>query len=182
MATATAPTATSGMPLRARLRAMLADAGGLAGPQAADMEIGVYNWTLARSEESRLLKSWANPRFCALYLSKARSVLANLDPGAYVGNQRLAQRVRDAEFKPHAVAVMPVERVFPERWQAVVEMKIRRDEYLTTARPAAMTDQFKCNRCHKRECSYMELQTRSCDEPMSLFIQCLACGNRWRMG
>jgi DNA-directed RNA polymerase subunit M/transcription elongation factor TFIIS len=27
---------------------------------------------------------------------------------------------------------------------------------------------------------YYELQTRSCDEPMTCFITCLDCGNRWK--
>ena len=44
----------------------------------------------------------------------------------------------------------------------------------------AMTDQFKCGRCKSRKCIYYELQTRSADEGMTIFITCLNCGNRWR--
>ena len=45
----------------------------------------------------------------------------------------------------------------------------------------AETDQFKCSRCHKRKCKYYQMQTRSADEPMTTFVSCLNCGNRWRV-
>lgn len=167
---------------RARCRAYLAAQTNLKPLEAMDLEIGAFNWTLVKADELKIPRSWTSPRFCQLYLSKVRSVLSNVDASAYVGNTRLVERIQEGEFKPHDIASMQPDHVFPERWRNVVEMKVRRDEYICNARPAAMTDQFRCSRCKKRECSYMELQTRSCDEPASLFIQCLACGNKWRMG
>lgn len=149
---------------------------------ARDMEMGIYNWTLAHADKWQLARSWRNPRFRALYESKARSVLCNVDPAAYVGNVRLAARLSEHEFAPHEVARMRPENVFPERWQQALDIQLQRDKYINTARPAAMTDQFRCGRCKKRECAYQELQTRSCDEPASLFISCLNCGHRWRLG
>ena len=44
----------------------------------------------------------------------------------------------------------------------------------------ASTDLFECRRCGKRECTYREVQTRSADEPMTIFVLCLGCGNRWK--
>ncbi|GAX84534.1 hypothetical protein CEUSTIGMA_g11955.t1 [Chlamydomonas eustigma] len=111
---------------------------------------------------------------------KARSVASNLVADTYVGNVRLQDRVRDREFCPRDLARMTADHVHPERWRQVVEAKVRRDEYLSNAKPAATTDQFRCSRCKHRECSYMELQTRSCDEPASLFICCLRCMFRVR--
>ncbi len=169
-------------PHRAQLRALLRERTGLSDLQVADMEIGIFNWALTRADELRVTRSWTNPRFVMLYDGKARNVLANVDGDAYVQNKRLLSRLMEGEFKPHDIPTMHPENVFPERWRDVVEMKVRRDEYITTAKIAAMTDAFKCGRCKRRECSYTEIQTRSCDEPATLFIQCLACGNRWRIG
>ena len=42
------------------------------------------------------------------------------------------------------------------------------------------TDQYQCGRCHKRLCTYYQLQTRSADEPMTTFVTCLNCGKRWK--
>jgi len=171
-------------PARAAFVAFLLSScrGALCELQARDAEVGVFNWALERADERRVARNWQNPRFRSLYESKARSVAANLCPNSYVANERVLKRLEDAEFFPHDIAGMHADHVFPERWREVVEAKVRRDEYMSTAKPAAMTDQFRCGRCKKRECSYMELQMRSCDEPASLFIQCLACGHRWRMG
>ena len=40
------------------------------------------------------------------------------------------------------------------------------------------TDLLKCGRCRKTNCSYFQLQTRSADEPMTVFANCNECGNR----
>lgn len=48
------------------------------------------------------------------------------------------------------------------------------------AKVAAETDMFRCSRCKERKCTYSQLQTRSCDEPMTTFVHCTVCGNRWR--
>jgi DNA-directed RNA polymerase subunit M/transcription elongation factor TFIIS len=156
--------------------------GSLTDIQIRDIEIGIFNWSLDKADERRIPRNWNNPRFYDLYMSKARSIAANLITDSYVGNDRLTQRIKDDEFIPHDVVTMSADRVCPERWQTVVEAKIRHDEYISTAKPTAMTDQFLCGRCKKRECSFMELQTRSCDEPASIFVCCLSCGHRWRMG
>ncbi|UKK00403.2 transcription elongation factor [Theileria orientalis] len=40
--------------------------------------------------------------------------------------------------------------------------------------------QFKCGKCNSRQTTYYQLQTRSSDEPMTTFVMCLNCKNRWR--
>jgi transcription elongation factor S-II len=42
------------------------------------------------------------------------------------------------------------------------------------------TDMFRCGKCGQRKCCYYQLQTRSADEPMTTFITCVPCGNRWK--
>jgi DNA-directed RNA polymerase subunit M/transcription elongation factor TFIIS len=37
-----------------------------------------------------------------------------------------------------------------------------------------------CGKCKKRQVDYYEKQTRGADEPMTIFANCLHCGNRWR--
>lgn len=44
----------------------------------------------------------------------------------------------------------------------------------------SMTDEYKCGKCKQRKCKYSQAQTRSADEPMTTFVTCLVCGNRWR--
>jgi transcription elongation factor S-II len=44
----------------------------------------------------------------------------------------------------------------------------------------ATTDQFQCGKCRQRKCTYFQMQTRSADEPMTTFVTCVNCGNRWK--
>lgn len=44
----------------------------------------------------------------------------------------------------------------------------------------ATTDQFQCGKCKQRKCQYYQMQTRSADEPMTTFVTCVNCGNRWK--
>ena len=40
---------------------------------------------------------------------------------------------------------------------------------------------FRCGKCKSLKTTYTELQTRSADEPTSIFATCLSCGNKWKM-
>jgi len=42
------------------------------------------------------------------------------------------------------------------------------------------TDMFTCGKCKQKKCTYTQLQTRSSDEPMTTFVFCMNCGNRWK--
>jgi transcription elongation factor S-II len=40
--------------------------------------------------------------------------------------------------------------------------------------------QFKCGKCKSKKTDYYQMQTRSADEPMTTYVTCKACGNRWK--
>uniref|UniRef100_A0A8C6SSL9 Transcription elongation factor A (SII), 3 n=1 Tax=Neogobius melanostomus TaxID=47308 RepID=A0A8C6SSL9_9GOBI len=42
------------------------------------------------------------------------------------------------------------------------------------------TDMLQCSKCRKKNCTYNQVQTRSADEPMTTFVLCNECGNRWK--
>jgi transcription elongation factor S-II len=39
---------------------------------------------------------------------------------------------------------------------------------------------FTCGRCKSVKTTSTQKQTRSADEPMTVFVLCLNCGNRWK--
>ena len=41
---------------------------------------------------------------------------------------------------------------------------------------------YTCFKCHGKRVTTQEIQMRSADEPMTLFITCFDCGNVWKMG
>lgn len=147
-----------------------------------DLEKGIYNWAIEYANEKSVVKNWSNPIFRQLYFDKARGVVTNLMPDSYVENPRLLHRMtEEKEFLPHDIAFMSPDNMYPEKWLDIMDIKLKRDQNLGEIQRTAMTDAFKCSRCKKRECVYYERQTRSADEPMTLFITCLNCNNSWKM-
>jgi transcription elongation factor S-II len=149
---------------------------------ARDMEIGIYNWSIGFADKYKIPRTWKDRRFLEIYKNKARSVIANIDPSSYIQNNSLLNRLQKNEFKPHDVAFMRPEEMFPDKWNHLLDARLRKEEHIINSRQVAKTDMFRCGKCKKNECSYYELQVRSADEPTTIFITCLNCGNKWRMG
>lgn len=145
-----------------------------------DFERGIFNHTLVEAERRGVRRVWDNPEFSALYKIEAQRCISNLDPSSYVANPRLLTRLRDGEFKPHDIPAMTYAELYPEKWADAIEMALKREAKMLTVDKSMATDMFKCSRCHKRECTYYEMQTRSADEPMTQFVRCLNCGKQWR--
>ena len=57
---------------------------------------------------------------------------------------------------------------------------MKRDSHRFDKKVQASTDMFKCRKCKSKNCTFYELQTRSADEPATIFVTCLDCGKNWR--
>jgi transcription elongation factor S-II len=68
----------------------------------------------------------------------------------------------------------------PEKWEELIKAKSIRDKNKFEEKLEAMTDRFTCRKCRSKRCSYYLIQTRSADEPMTVFITCLDCGTRMK--
>ncbi len=150
-------------------------------PISKKIEVGIYNFTINQADNYGIAKLWSNNKFKKLYVNKTMSVYVNLQSNSYIKNNRLLQRLKEKEFKPEDLAFMDAQTTFPENWKKLIDEKYKRDKILYEVRKEAATDIYKCGRCHKRECTYYELQTRSADEPTTIFVTCLNCGKRWKM-
>ena len=58
--------------------------------------------------------------------------------------------------------------------------QLKQDVFKVEAKVVASTDAFKCRKCGSRETTYSQAQLRSADEPMTTFVACISCGNRWK--
>lgn len=145
-----------------------------------NIEKGIYNQCLKMCDEKNITKRWSNPYFKKLYISKIRKYYSHLLKGSYVENVGLKKRLCEKKIDPSSIAGLSDYDLYPEAWKELLDMKARQDKIKYEMKPEAMTDVFKCRRCGSRSCSYYEVQTRSADEPMTQFINCLECGNRWK--
>lgn len=141
---------------------------------AINLEKGIHNWTINEATKKKVVKKWDNPFFVQIYVDHLRSIYFNLN------NQTLIDKINNGDVKTQDVAFMTHQELRPDIWDDYIKAKSVRDMHKFSKKIEAMTDRFTCGKCHKKECSYYLQQLRSSDEPMTMFISCLACGNRWR--
>ena len=121
-----------------------------------------------------------NPLFLVLYKSAARRVIGNISPSSYVQNTQIIQKLEKSYLTLEHLRSMNIMEYAPHLYNDLRERQDLREQNQLEAHKAMATDMFKCGRCHIRETTYYELQTRSADEPMTKFITCVNCGNHWR--
>lgn len=144
------------------------------------LEVAIFHSTLHAAEKRHISKVWTYPLFTQLYSSVARTIVGNLNPNTYIQNKNLFKRFEDGELSLEEIAGFGHTDLYPEIWKDSLIRQFEREKRQLEGNRAMATDQFLCKGCKKRECTYYELQTRSADEPMTIFIQCLNCGKRWR--
>ncbi len=147
-----------------------------------NLEKGIFNYTLELCDNKNIVKKWSNDKFVILYIQKLKSLLFNLN------NKDLLSKLINKEIKAHKLVYMTHQELRPDIWNPLIEAKRLKDENKFVPKIEASTDDFKCLKCKSRglseedysKCTYYQLQTRSADEPMTTFVTCINCGNRWR--
>ena len=135
-----------------------------------NIEISIYNWALKYASKCNIDKDWDNFLFKHVYVTRSMFVIKNIE-------------------------------LFPNIINEIIEQKESRKigtidfhEYRTNTKQSDDTNKsqtnqtdnqeesglFQCRKCKSRNTTYYSLQTRSADEPMTNFITCKNCGNRWK--
>ena len=141
---------------------------------ASNLEKGIFNYSLKHAEKINVVKKWDNSYFVKIYVNRLRTIRSNLK------DEKLIESIINKKIKAHEVAFMTHQEMQPDNWSELLELKKIRDENKYEPKLEASTDDFKCWKCKSKKCTYYQLQTRSADEPMTTFVSCLDCGNRWK--
>ena len=147
---------------------------------SVNLETGIYNWAILEAKNKNVIRKWSNANFVLIYTDKLKSIYYNLDPKSHVQNKSLLKRLKNKEFKSHELAFMSHQEMLPDMWRPLIDKKYARDKSAVEVNLSAATDLYHCFKCHKEVCTFYEMQTRGADEPMTTFINCLNCGNRWQ--
>ncbi len=145
-----------------------------------ELEGGIYAATCAEADRRNVIRHWDNALFTGLYQMTVRTICSHLHPRSPITNLRLLERIKAKEITFENLPHLSAQELFPENWKELADRQAIREQKLLEGNKGMATDRYKCGRCGKRECSYYEMQTRSADEPMTIFINCLNCGKRWR--
>ncbi|KAM6994870.1 transcription elongation factor A protein 3 isoform 1-T1 [Tautogolabrus adspersus] len=113
------------------------------------------------------------------YKNRVRSRISNLkDPK----NPGLRRNVLAGSIELSRIATMSAEEMASDELKqlrnVLTQEAIREHQMAKTG--GTSTDLLQCGKCKKRNCTYNQVQTRSADEPMTTFVLCNECGNRWK--
>ena len=144
------------------------------------IELSVINYSIDKCKGQNIIPTWENPNFTYIYINKCRHIYLNLDQKSYIKNDYLIKEIKKKEFDLLQIAYLKREEIMPSIWMPLIEENKRKEEIMNKSQTAEATDQYVCpNRnCRARKSLYKEVQTRSADEPMTLFLTCLVCGKK----
>jgi DNA-directed RNA polymerase subunit M/transcription elongation factor TFIIS len=143
--------------------------------QAKNLEIGIYNWSLKEADKKNIIKKWDNKYFVQMYLDKFKMIILNLKC-----NNNIINKINNKDINSQDIANYSHQDFNPEKWKLLLENKNLKNKNKYNEKLESNTDNYTCRKCKSKKCNYYQLQTRSADEPMTTFITCISCGNRWK--
>ena len=137
-----------------------------------------YAWLVA-SEINLPAESEA---FQTIIITKHNLILSSLENN--MANDNLREKIASGIINPpEIVAFMSRQQLLPEFHGKRAQMILTRAEAedAEIIDPEKMEDGFyECKKCGKRKTKHYEMQTRSADEPMTIFVICYLCHITWK--
>ena len=169
------------------------------GVAARNCERSVYNWAVQQTRDMQDEPSWENRLFRWRYKQKTFGLLKELERGPgvvadlkVVGDRitlglnvvpQLVKRLQRKEIETKNLARYSADVLWPEGPYAKKAFHLKSKDLAMEAAKAKEEDYsglFKCGKCKGVKTTYYQMQTRSADEPMTTYVTCKTCGNRWK--
>lgn len=140
---------------------------------AKQIEDGIYCYT----EKQFPYKNMINEdRFKKIYKAKYIMIMMNLKNK---NNPGLLSNVLNGDISGKELAFKTHQELFPDIWKSRYEEQ-EQIRLSKMARQIQFTESiYVCRKCKSNKNAYVQLQTRSADEPMTTFVKCI-CGNSWK--
>ena len=129
---------------------------------AKNIEKSVFNYCLKYAASKDINTSWEDQMFIYVYANRATEIISAIENGLEDDINSKKIMSKDVGFISHI-------DIIPGSWEPPRYESHNADGI------------FQCKKCKSRKTEYYSLQTRSADEPMTNFITCINCGNRWKM-
>lgn len=141
--------------------------------KAVTIEAGIYEFALVYS----LINNIDISLIPAIYNDKLKSILCHCDTKSHLYVKKLHSMIIKQDTNLQLIAFMQPHEMNEDVWIEILKRHTLRDYYKENI---ASTDLYKCRNCGESKTQAVQVQTRSCDEPMTIFITCLVCKNRWK--
>lgn len=133
----------------------------------------------AKTSEYRASQTstWECGSFKWRYKHKLIHLLASFKRGTIV------EALKEGKLKIRELANYPADILEPDGLYSKTAFNLMaKDLSMETSRAKEenYTGLFKCGKCKSVKTTYYQMQTRSADEPMTTFVTCMSCSNKWK--
>lgn len=148
-----------------------------------NIEYSCYNYSIDNSIAKSIIPSWENPFFINIYLNKSKNLYLNLDKSSYIKNNDFLKIIKKKNYDLSQIAYISPQEIFPSIWKYYIDENKKKESIIKACEEESATNKFLCpnKNCRARKAVYREAQTRSADEPMTIYIRCLVCGKNWKI-
>jgi transcription elongation factor S-II len=142
------------------------------------IEKSIYNLSIKEARSRIIERSWSSKDFKNVYKKHFLRLIGNM---TYNKNASfILNKLKYAFWEPDKLINYSSTELYPDLWEELLLKNRKKMEALSRDRNQEGTSMFRCGKCKKNNCTYFQLQTRSADEPMTTFVTCLNCDNRWK--
>jgi len=134
---------------------------------ASEIESGIFEFSLIYVVNNNYDKTLIIP----VYEKKCDDVILSFEQ-----NSELLGDIKNSIIKPRLMAFMSPSELCSKKWKQLLDKKRQKEE---KENHIPTTDLYKCRKCGQRKCTVSFLQTRSIDEPMTIFVSCFYCHTTW---
>ena len=117
------------------------------------------------------------------YTNRALEIISNVKDDK---NYDFRDKIIKGEYKPEDLAIMDAFEMVNKNKKKEIQQNIENNINSVRSdwdeKHAPVTEGvYKCSKCGGKKTRQHEMQTRSADEPMTIFIHCVNCGNSWKI-
>jgi len=139
-----------------------------------NMEKNILNHSISRCNDA----AWENYKFVNIYKHKFLQIQYNIRK-----SPELKKNILEKKLKTYDVIEMRPEQLWfdgpsAKQVEKKVHIDIRKQAIIKEIQN--QDGLFKYGKCRSMKTSYYQMQTRSADEPMTVFVSCLNCGKNWK--
>jgi DNA-directed RNA polymerase subunit M/transcription elongation factor TFIIS len=131
---------------------------------STDIENSIYNVTMEYCKLHQIECCWDNILFKHVYVLKSKNLYFRIR-----NSKVIQENIKNNTLDPCKLGYIHFEEFYPNTEYEQKDEAIYQEDGM-----------FKCRRCKSLKTTYYSLQTRSSDEPMTCFVTCTECKNRWK--